>query len=99
MVEAIINQQSTAPYVSRILIQRLVKSNPSPAYVKRITQVFRDNGRGVLQMAVVVKAILLDPEARAAREYKSAIRRWNPARPNTFFNCLFKMRSTCRMIL
>jgi len=64
-VEAIMNQQSTAPYVSRILIQRLVKSNPTPAYVKRITEMFRDNGHGVSgDMAAVIKAILLDPEAR-----------------------------------
>lgn len=66
LVEAIVNQPSTAPYVSRILIQRLVKSNPTPAYVKRIARVFRDNGEGVSgDMAAVVKAILLDPEARA----------------------------------
>jgi uncharacterized protein (DUF1800 family) len=65
LVDAIVSQQSTAPFVSRILIQRLVKSNPTPAYVKRITAVFRDNGHGISgDMAAIVKAILLDPEAR-----------------------------------
>jgi hypothetical protein len=65
VVDAIVNQPSTAPFVSRLLIQRLVKSNPTPGYVKRITAVFRDNGTGVSgDLAAVVKAILLDPEAR-----------------------------------
>lgn len=65
LVDAIMNQQSTAPFVSRIFIQRLVKSNPTPDYVTRITQVFRDDGKGVSgDMAAVIKAILLDPEAR-----------------------------------
>ena len=65
LVDAIVNQPSTAPFVSRLLIQRLVKSNPTPEYVKRITAVFKDNGQGVSgDLAAVVKAILLDPEAR-----------------------------------
>jgi len=64
-VDAIVSQPSTAPFVSHILIQRLVKSNPTPAYIKRIAQVFRDNGHGISgDMAAVVRAILLDPEAR-----------------------------------
>lgn len=65
LVDAIVNQPSTAPFVSRLLIQRLVKSNPTPGYIKRIAAVFRDNGGGVSgDLAAVVKAILLDPEAR-----------------------------------
>jgi len=64
-VEAIMSQQSTAPFISRILVQRLVKSNPTPDYVSRITAVFRDDGKGVSgDMAAVVIAILLAPEAR-----------------------------------
>jgi uncharacterized protein (DUF1800 family) len=47
------------------VIQRLVTSNPSPGYVQRVAQVFNDNGAGVRgDLGAVVKAILLDPEAR-----------------------------------
>ena len=47
------------------LIQHLVTSNPSPAYIQRISDVFRDNGSGVRgDMKAVITAILLDPEAR-----------------------------------
>jgi uncharacterized protein (DUF1800 family) len=53
------------PFVSRQLIQRLVVSNPSPAYVGRVAARFEDNGRGVRgDLGAVVRAILLDPEAR-----------------------------------
>ncbi len=55
------------PFVVKRLIQHLVTANPSPAYVTRIVQVFKNNGSGVRgDMKVVVKAILLDNEARSA---------------------------------
>jgi uncharacterized protein (DUF1800 family) len=54
-----------APFISKQLIQRLVTSNPSPAYVARVATVFNDNGSGVKgDLGAVVKAILLDNEAR-----------------------------------
>ncbi len=54
-----------APFISLRLIQHLVASDPSPAYVGRIAAVFRNNGSGVVgDMKAVVKAILLDVEAR-----------------------------------
>lgn len=57
---------NVAPFVSRILIQRLVTSNPSPEYIERVATVFNDNGSGVKgDMKSIVKAILLDPEARS----------------------------------
>ena len=57
---------NVAPFVSKQLIQRLVTSNPSPAYVARVAAVFNNNGQGVKgDLAAVAKAILLDPEARA----------------------------------
>ncbi len=57
---------NVGPFIGYRLIQRLVKSNPSPAYVSRITNVFNNNGKGVRgDMAAVVKAILMDGEARA----------------------------------
>jgi hypothetical protein len=56
---------NTGPYVSKQLIQRLVTGNPSPAYVGRIAAVFANNGAGVRgDLQAVVRAILLDPEAR-----------------------------------
>lgn len=55
---------STAPFISRALIQRLVTSNPSPEYIERVATVFADNGRGVRgDLKALVKAILLDEEA------------------------------------
>lgn len=56
---------NVAPFVSKLLIQQLVTSNPTPAYVGRVSAVFRNNGFGMRgDMKAVVKAILLDPEAR-----------------------------------
>ncbi len=54
------------PFVARQLIQHLVSSHPSPAYVARVAAVFVDNGSGVRgDLQAVLRAILLDPEARA----------------------------------
>ncbi len=56
---------NTAPFISKLLIQQMVTSNPTPAYVGRISAVFRDNGSGVRgDLKAVIRAILLDPEAR-----------------------------------
>ncbi len=54
-----------APNVSRQLIQRFVTSNPSAAYIQRVSTVFNDNGSGVRgDLGAVIRAILLDDEAR-----------------------------------
>jgi uncharacterized protein (DUF1800 family) len=56
---------NVGPFIGRQLIQRLVTSNPSSNYVARVAAAFADNGSGVRgDMKAVVKAILLDPEAR-----------------------------------
>ena len=56
---------NVAPFVSRYLIQQMVTSDPTPAYVGRVAAVFNNNGSNVRgDMKAVVKAILLDPEAR-----------------------------------
>ena len=61
----IFGHPNVAPFICQQLIQKLVTSNPSPAYVGRVAQVFNDNGSGVRgDMQAVVSAILLDPEAR-----------------------------------
>jgi uncharacterized protein (DUF1800 family) len=54
------------PFWARQLIQRLVTSNPSPAYVQRVARVFANDGQGVRgNLRAVVRAILLDDEARS----------------------------------
>jgi uncharacterized protein (DUF1800 family) len=56
---------NVGPFIGRQLIQRLVTSHPAPAYVARVAKVFADNGQGVRgDLKAVVRAILLDPEAR-----------------------------------
>ncbi|MBK6405822.1 MAG: DUF1800 domain-containing protein [Holophagales bacterium] len=60
---------SVGPFVSKQLIQHLVTSNPSPATIARVARVFADDGRGVRgNLAAVVRAILLDPEARGGEK-------------------------------
>jgi uncharacterized protein (DUF1800 family) len=60
---------NVAPFISRHLIMRLVTSNPTPQYIQRVATVFNDNGNGVKgDLKAVVKAILLDPEARGYTE-------------------------------
>jgi len=58
----IFTHQNVAPFISRQLIQRFVSSDPSPDYVKRIADVFTATHG---DLGAVIKAILLDPEARA----------------------------------
>jgi uncharacterized protein (DUF1800 family) len=66
-LDVIFHHPNVGPFICRSLIQRLVTSNPTPAYVYRCAQVFADNGIGQRgDLATVVRAILLDYEARAA---------------------------------
>ncbi len=65
VIALLMKHQNIAPFVSLRLIQHLVTSNPSPQYLTRVATVFRNNGKGETgDMKAVVKAILLDPEAR-----------------------------------
>jgi uncharacterized protein (DUF1800 family) len=62
----IFNHPNVGPFVCKQLIQHLVTSTPSPAYVARISAVFANNGNGVRgDMQAVIRAILEDSEARA----------------------------------
>jgi len=62
----IFNHPNVGPFVCKQLIQHLVTSTPSPAYVARIAGVFANNGNGVRgDMQAVIRAILEDQEARA----------------------------------
>ena len=64
-LDAIVNNPAVGPCVSKQLIQRLVTSNPSRAYVARVTAAFDDDGKGVRgDMKAVLRAVLLDHEAR-----------------------------------
>ncbi|HVW22569.1 MAG TPA: DUF1800 family protein [Opitutaceae bacterium] len=72
-LDTLFNHQNTAPFFCRLLIQRLVTSDPSPGYVYRVAQVFANDGSGVRgDLAAVVRAILLDPEARSPSELANA---------------------------
>ena len=55
---------NVGPFIGKQLIQHLVTSNPSPAYVQRVSEVFDNNGLGMRgDLRAVVRAILLDTEA------------------------------------
>ncbi len=65
VIDAVFNNASTPPYVSKFLIEQLVTSNPTPAYVGRISAVFANDGSGVRgNLKAVIRAILTDAEAR-----------------------------------
>jgi len=66
-LDALFNHPNVGPFFGRQMIQRLVCSNPSPAYVTRVATVFNNNGKNVRgDLAAVFKAILLDTEATNA---------------------------------
>jgi uncharacterized protein (DUF1800 family) len=64
-LDTLARHPNVGPFISRQLIQRLVSSSPSPAYVGRVAAAFNDNGQGQRgDLKAVIKAILLDEEAR-----------------------------------
>lgn len=64
-IDNLANHPNVGPFLARHLIQRLVTSNPSPAYIGRVAAAFANNGQGKRgDLAAVVRAVLLDPEAR-----------------------------------
>ena len=63
-LDNIYNHPNVAPFVSKLLIQHLVTSDPTPAYIGRVAAVFNANRTSPTQLREVVRAILLDPEAR-----------------------------------
>jgi uncharacterized protein (DUF1800 family) len=66
-LDALFMHANTAPFIAKQLIQRLVTSNPSPAYVDRVAKAFINNGSGVRgDMKAVWTALLIDSEARSA---------------------------------
>ncbi len=74
-LDNLFNHPNVGPFISYRLIQRLVTSNPSPAYVQRVAESFNNNGQGIRgDLWAVVKAILTDEEALNGAE----------SLPNTF---------------
>lgn len=66
VLDWLFNHPNTGPFVVTRLIRALVMSNPPPAYVQRMSAVFANNGSGVRgDLRAVVRAILLDPDARS----------------------------------
>ncbi len=64
-IDALFNHPNVGPFIGHQLIQQLVKSNPSPAYINRVANAFNNNGEGIRgDMEAVVRAVLTDPEAR-----------------------------------
>ncbi|RFS16565.1 DUF1800 family protein [Emticicia sp. C21] len=64
-LDIIFNHPNVGPFMARRLIQRLVTSNPSPAFIQRVATVFNNNGSGVRgDLKAVIRTILTDPEAR-----------------------------------
>lgn len=84
VLDSLMNHPNIGPFVGRHLIQQLVTSNPSPAYVARVAQAFRTGrfeGFGLGRpgdMKATVAAILLDPEARAEQPSDQAGRLREP---------------------
>ena len=72
-IDNLFNHPNVGPFIGRQLIQRMTTSNPSPAYIERVTNAFNGETTGVRgDMKAVIKAILLDPEVT------------NPSIPRTF---------------
>jgi hypothetical protein len=69
LLVALMKQPTMAPFISAQLIQHMVTSNPSPAYVQRVSTVFSSTGGN---MKAVITAILTDPEARAGDDSSAA---------------------------
>jgi uncharacterized protein (DUF1800 family) len=69
-LDTLFNHPNLPVFFSKQMIQHLVTSNPSPAYVNRVAQVFINDGTGVRgNLQAVITAILMDPEARDSATY------------------------------
>jgi uncharacterized protein (DUF1800 family) len=80
-LDTLFNHPNTAPFLSKQLIQRLVTSNPSAAYVGRVSARFADNGAGVRgDMKAVVEAVLNDTEARTPLNITQPAPSWGKLR-------------------
>jgi uncharacterized protein (DUF1800 family) len=80
-LDTLFNHPNTAPFISQRLIQQLVTSNPSPAYVGRVSARFANNGQGVRgDMKAVIEAVLNDSEARSPDNITRPAASWGKLR-------------------
>ncbi|WP_280153650.1 DUF1800 family protein [Piscinibacter sp. XHJ-5] len=74
-LDTLAGHSNVGPFIGKQLIQRLVTSNPSPAYVAAVAAAFEDNGSGVRgDMKAVIKAVLMHPEARTTSSTSGKLR-------------------------
>jgi len=74
-LDTLAGHPNVGPFIGKQLIQRLVTSNPSPAYVAAVAAAFNNNGSGVRgDLRAVVKAVLLHPEARVVSSTSGKLR-------------------------
>ena len=74
-LDTLANHANVGPFIGRQLIQRLVTSNPSPAYVRAVSQAWANNGKGLRgDIKAVVKAVLMHPEARQVTDSSGKLR-------------------------
>ena len=74
-LDALAAHPNVGPFIGRQLIQRLVTSNPSPAYVTAVARAWADNGSGVRgDLKAVVKSVLMHPEARRVSDTSGKVR-------------------------
>jgi uncharacterized protein (DUF1800 family) len=74
-LDTLANHPNVGPFIGRQLIQRLVTSNPSPAYIRAVSLAFANNGRGARgDIKAVVKAVLMHPEARQVSDNSGKLR-------------------------
>ncbi len=92
-MDMLLNHPNTAPFISKHLIQRLVTSNPSPAYVARVSALFADNGKGARgDLKAVIRGILTDSEALNGEE-RAPIKMKEPLIAMTNFFRAFEAKS------
>jgi uncharacterized protein (DUF1800 family) len=76
-LDNLFEHQNTGPFIARLLIQRLVKSNPTSRYIDAVAAAFNDNGAGVRgDLGAMVKEILLNKEALESYSYTTKRRPW-----------------------
>jgi uncharacterized protein (DUF1800 family) len=74
-LNTLFNHPNVGPFIGKLLIQRLVSSNPSPTYVAAVADAFNNNGQGVRgDMKAVIRAILLHPESRQVSNSTGKVR-------------------------
>lgn len=73
-LDTLFGHANVGPFIGRQLIQRLVTSNPSPAYVSAVAAAFNGGGGARGDMKAVVKAVLLHPEARTRSSTSGKLR-------------------------